>query len=117
MSTVAFQLLDGFARNRDSRGFRLPSLNDITRLKIGSVVKMGFELEPGLSFDWDDSDTIVKGEQGAWSERFWVTITAIDNGKYTAEINNPLIHAEVWGVDLDDLIHFEIQNIIAIERS
>jgi hypothetical protein len=41
-------------------------------------------------------------------EWFWVIITAI--------VDNHLVHAKVWGVDLDDVVRFEVQNIIGIAR-
>jgi len=76
--------------------FKIPSTKDIKALKVGSTVKLIFDI---------DGDS-------AGGERMWVVITKIAPSEYVGELDND--PAVIRGLKYKDTIHFNADNIASI---
>lgn len=90
-------LIDGVARNaRNPRTFEVPDYDEIGRVHRGDSVKIGLEA-PGVA-----------------GERFWVTVTDIQDRSFKGVVDNDLLHPYRWGVNYGDEIEFEDRHVLSI---
>lgn len=71
--------------------FEIPSPEQIKALKVGNFVKIC-----------------------ASGERFWVKLTEINEGKYTAIVVNELLYTDIHGIKINDKIEFETKHIYSV---
>lgn len=81
--------------------FYRPSAETIGKLRVGNQVK--------LIFEFDNPDP--EGQYSA--ERMWVTITAIDGGRFKGELDNEPY--ELKALKYGDPVEFEACNIISTD--
>lgn len=92
-----YTLVDGVAQNQlHPETFEIPTKEELSSLRNGKIVKLGFE------------------EEGKLTERMWVSIVDIgsDKSEFKGVLDN--IPAQLDTVKYQDIIKFEAKNILAI---
>jgi uncharacterized protein YegJ (DUF2314 family) len=93
-----YTLLDGVQQNKNRPDtFKIPSDIDKAKLGVGDYVKLGF---------------IENGTEN--SEKMWVQITSVKNGKYFGELNN--VPDTITAVQFDDVVGFEKKHILGVMK-
>ena len=93
---MKYQLIDGEAMHAAyPNTFGLPSKEQLSEVRIGWFVKAGFEME------------------GWGTERMWVEVTSLDDGKFTGVLNNDPIFIPPALLKCGDLVVLEPCNVLS----
>jgi len=98
--STPWRLMDGHKMNQSHPNtFHIPPTAEIENLKVGSIVKLGFDA--------------IGIEDAPGSERMWVRVTGRSGHEFVGELSN--VPVVIRGLKYGDVIQFEANHILDIE--
>lgn len=94
-----WELMDARKMNQAHPGtFHIPLTDDLKNLKVGSIVKLGFD--------------VIGMKDAPGGERMWVIVTTRNGDEFVGKLDNdPVV---IRGLKYEDVVHFKTDNILSI---